>query len=118
LRKQYLRSQAELAWRATGPAGGGRAAQRRLHTRQRRRPRLSLGCERCCTRLDRPKEAAPPSAACAGAYLINNSRGSVVDIGALAAALRGGALAGAAVDVFPAEPERNGAGFANGLALA
>jgi len=35
-----------------------------------------------------------------------------------AAALRGGALAGAAVDVFPAEPERNGAGFANGLALA
>jgi len=41
-----------------------------------------------------------------------------VDIGALAAALRGGALAGAAVDVFPAEPERNGAGFANGLALA
>jgi phosphoglycerate dehydrogenase-like enzyme len=71
-----------------------------------------------CRLRRRLPEAAPPAAARAGAYLINNSRGSVVDIGALAAALRGGALAGAAVDVFPAEPERNGAGFANGLALA
>ncbi len=40
-----------------------------------------------------------------GAYLINNSRGRVVDLDALAAALREGRLAGAAVDVFPTEPK-------------
>jgi len=39
-----------------------------------------------------------------GAYLINNSRGTVVDLDALAAALRENRLAGAAVDVFPVEP--------------
>jgi D-3-phosphoglycerate dehydrogenase len=39
-----------------------------------------------------------------GAYLINNSRGTVVDLDALAAAVRGGHLNGAAVDVFPEEP--------------
>ena len=43
----------------------------------------------------------------AGAMLINASRGSVVDIDALADALRGGHLAGAAVDVFPLEPKGN-----------
>jgi D-3-phosphoglycerate dehydrogenase len=42
-----------------------------------------------------------------GAYLINNSRGTVVDLDALAGALRSGHLAGAAVDVFPAEPASN-----------
>ena len=42
-----------------------------------------------------------------GAYLINNSRGTVVDIEALASALRDGKLAGAAVDVFPVEPASN-----------
>jgi D-3-phosphoglycerate dehydrogenase / 2-oxoglutarate reductase len=40
-----------------------------------------------------------------GAYLLNASRGTVVDIGALAEALKTGHLAGAAVDVFPEEPE-------------
>ena len=47
-------------------------------------------------------------------YLINASRGSVVDLGALAAALRSGHVAGAAVDVYPSEPEGNGGGFATG----
>lgn len=39
-----------------------------------------------------------------GAYLINNARGNVVEIDALAEALRGGHIAGAAIDVFPKEP--------------
>ena len=42
-----------------------------------------------------------------GAYLINNSRGTVVDLDALAGALRDGHLQGAAVDVFPHEPGSN-----------
>ncbi|KAK0506362.1 hypothetical protein EDD18DRAFT_1123052 [Armillaria luteobubalina] len=46
-----------------------------------------------------------------GAYLINNARGKVVDIPALVDALKGGRLAGAAVDVFPSEPGANGAPF-------
>jgi D-3-phosphoglycerate dehydrogenase / 2-oxoglutarate reductase len=42
-----------------------------------------------------------------GSYLINNSRGTVVDLDALAKSLRDGHLAGAALDVFPVEPSSN-----------
>jgi len=50
-----------------------------------------------------------------GAYLINNSRGTVVDLDALAAALRDNRLAGAAVDVFPVEPGSAGERFSSPL---
>ncbi|MEZ4361344.1 MAG: phosphoglycerate dehydrogenase [Kofleriaceae bacterium] len=50
-----------------------------------------------------------------GACLLNASRGTVVDLEALAAALRSGHLIGAAIDVYPREPERNGEGFASPL---
>ncbi len=43
-----------------------------------------------------------------GSYLINLSRGFVVDIPALQEALESGWLAGAAVDVYPEEPVSNG----------
>ena len=51
----------------------------------------------------------------AGAMLINASRGSVVDIDALAAVLRAGHLTGAAVDVFPLEPQGNDDPFVSPL---
>jgi D-3-phosphoglycerate dehydrogenase len=50
-----------------------------------------------------------------GSYLLNASRGTVVDIAALAEALKSGHLAGAAIDVFPEEPETNSDGFASPL---
>jgi D-3-phosphoglycerate dehydrogenase / 2-oxoglutarate reductase len=46
-----------------------------------------------------------------GSYLINNARGSVVDIPALIKAMESGHIAGAALDVFPHEPGANGAPF-------
>lgn len=50
-----------------------------------------------------------------GAYLINLSRGHIVDIDALASALKSGQLRGAAVDVFPEEPDENGPNFVTAL---
>lgn len=47
----------------------------------------------------------------AGAYLLNASRGTVVDIPALTDALRSQRLAGAAIDVYPEEPETNSDDF-------
>ena len=50
-----------------------------------------------------------------GACLINNSRGTVVDLDALSRALREGHLAGAALDVFPVEPSSNSERFQSPL---
>jgi D-3-phosphoglycerate dehydrogenase len=50
-----------------------------------------------------------------GSFLLNASRGTVVDIDALADALKKNHLAGAAVDVFPWEPESNDQPFVSPL---
>lgn len=50
-----------------------------------------------------------------GAILINYARGNVVDLDALKNALKKNKLSGAAVDVYPEEPEKNGATFKNPL---
>ncbi len=50
-----------------------------------------------------------------GSILINASRGTVVDIDALASTLRGGKLLGAAIDVFPVEPRSNDEEFVSPL---
>jgi D-3-phosphoglycerate dehydrogenase len=50
-----------------------------------------------------------------GTHLINASRGTVVDIDALADALERRHIAGAAIDVFPVEPQGNDARFESPL---
>lgn len=50
-----------------------------------------------------------------GACLMNASRGTVVEIEPLAAAIKSGHVGGAAVDVYPDEPEGNSDGFASPL---
>lgn len=50
-----------------------------------------------------------------GSILINYARGEVVDLDALKAALLEGQISGAAIDVFPWEPEKNGDVFTSPL---
>lgn len=50
-----------------------------------------------------------------GSYLLNASRGSVVDISALIDAMNSGKIAGAALDVYPNEPRANGLFFTENL---
>jgi len=50
-----------------------------------------------------------------GAILINYARGTVVDIPALRKAILSGQIGGAAIDVFPVEPEKNGDRFESEL---
>lgn len=51
----------------------------------------------------------------AGSFLLNLSRGTVVDLAALRSALDSGHLAGAAVDVYPKEPKSNDEVFVSEL---
>ncbi len=68
------------------------------------------------TELTRGMIGAPQLAAMKpGACLLNLSRGTVVVIPALAEALAGGRLGGAAIDVFPSEPKRRGEPFSSEL---
>lgn len=50
-----------------------------------------------------------------GGILINYARGEVVDLDALAKSLSEGQIGGAAIDVFPWEPEKNGDKFTSPL---
>ncbi len=97
--------------------------------------KLALGNARPCTSLDEllgvadvvslhvpstPQTknmfgAAAVRAMKPGSYLINASRGSVVDIEALAEGLKSGHLLGAAIDVFPKEPAANDEEFVSPL---
>ena len=51
----------------------------------------------------------------AGSILVNYARGEVVDLEALAEAIKEKQIAGAAIDVFPVEPEKNGDTFSTPL---
>jgi D-3-phosphoglycerate dehydrogenase len=51
----------------------------------------------------------------AGSILVNYARGEVVDLEALAEAIKERHIAGAAIDVFPVEPEKNGDAFSTPL---
>jgi D-3-phosphoglycerate dehydrogenase len=50
-----------------------------------------------------------------GSILINYARGEVVDLEALGKAVQEGVISGAAIDVFPVEPEKNGDSFSSPL---
>ncbi|CAR21234.1 KLTH0A05038p [Lachancea thermotolerans CBS 6340] len=48
-----------------------------------------------------------------GSYVLNASRGTVIDIPSLIQAIKAGKIAGTALDVYPHEPAKNGAGAFN-----
>ena len=50
-----------------------------------------------------------------GSVLINCARGNVIDLDALQELITLGHIGGAAIDVFPEEPEKTGPGFSSGL---
>jgi D-3-phosphoglycerate dehydrogenase len=50
-----------------------------------------------------------------GSILVNYARGEVVDLDALAETIKEKHIAGAAIDVFPVEPEKNGDAFSTPL---
>ena len=50
-----------------------------------------------------------------GTIFLNYSRGDVVDLNALVKFVENGTISGAAIDVFPEEPEKNGEAFSCGL---
>jgi D-3-phosphoglycerate dehydrogenase / 2-oxoglutarate reductase len=50
-----------------------------------------------------------------GSILINYARGEVVDLDALQKSIQAGLISGAAVDVYPVEPEKNGDSFSTPL---
>ena len=50
-----------------------------------------------------------------GSILVNYARGEVVDLDALAETIKEKYIAGAAIDVFPVEPEKNGDAFSTPL---
>ncbi len=50
-----------------------------------------------------------------GAIFLNYSRGDVVDLDALKTFIEKGSISGAAIDVFPSEPEKNGDAFSSDL---
>jgi D-3-phosphoglycerate dehydrogenase len=50
-----------------------------------------------------------------GSILINYARGEVVDLDALRSFIENGTITGAAIDVFPVEPEKNGDKFESNL---
>lgn len=97
--------------------------------------KLNLGNAKACSRLDEllsvsdivtlhvPETESTKNLIAArelslmkqGAYLINAARGSVVNVDDLAAALETKHLSGAAVDVFPEEPNSNKDPFVNPL---
>jgi D-3-phosphoglycerate dehydrogenase len=50
-----------------------------------------------------------------GSIIINYARGEVIDLSALRKAIESGQISGAAIDVFPVEPEKNGDVFTSPL---
>jgi len=50
-----------------------------------------------------------------GSILINYARGQVADLGALAESIKEGSVSGAAIDVYPEEPKKNGDKFITAL---